>query len=314
MPSKSVKKKPFLKKALRFLIILLIVALIAYAAVYILSEKGIITPPRWLFQDRPEIPSSENAAEVHFIDVGQGDCSLIISDDGSTMLIDCGEEEYSADVLGYLDKLGITRLDCVLATHPHSDHIGGMADIISSEIEIGRFILPKIPDEFIPASYTYEKMLNALIDKGCEVTLAKSESFGLGSGTVEISVVDYNGENLNNYSPIVKFKFGERSFIFSGDAEAEIETAAVLAGLDLKADVYKVGHHGSTTSSNPLWVAAIDPLYCVIECGAGNSYGHPHSEVVELLHDYTDYILRTDVNGTVVLITDGKDIGFAVSE
>lgn len=262
----------------------------------------------------PEIAVPEGGAQVHFIDVGQGDCSLIISDDGSAMLIDCGEAEYSSDVLSYLRELGIKRLDYVLATHPHSDHMGGMADIISSDIEIGEFIMPLLPEDVIPTSRVYEKMLLALSDKDCKVSLAEDKTVDFGSGQLIFMTSDYFGSNLNNYSVTVKFCFKDTAFLFSGDAEEEIEKQLVLSGLDLSSDVYKVGHHGSNTSSSMLWLADVNPDYCVIECGSGNSYGHPDAEAVGRMRLFTDIILRTDINGSIVFVTDGENINYETSE
>ncbi len=262
------------------------------------------------FGEKPSSEIPKGSAQVHFIDVGQGDCELIIADDGSTMLIDCGEAEYSADVLRYLDGLGITRLDYLLITHPHSDHMGGMADIVSSNIEIGRIIMPRVADEYIPTTLVYERLLDAVAEKGYSIYSAKTENIAFGSGELQLIKADYSGGNLNNYSTVLRFTFGENAFIFSGDAESEIEKDILRAGYDLSANVYKAGHHGSSTSSCAEWVAAIDPDYCVIECGAGNIYGHPHRETLELLSDYCDAILRTDINGTVVFTTDGKDLTY----
>lgn len=293
---------------------LLIFAFAACALLLYLNSKGIINLPELpfnsVFRKCPEIVVPEGSAQVHYIDVGQGDCSLIISDDGSAMLIDCGEREYSGRVLGYLDSLGVRRLDYVLVSHPHSDHMGGMADIISSDIDIGTFIMPRVPDEYIPTSTVYEKMLEALEDKGCAVRALKTEDFSLGSGKIELIAPEYSGDNMNNYSAITRFTFGKNSFLFSGDAEQKIEKQILSAGYDVGADVYKAGHHGSSTSSCFDWVAAIDPDYCIIECGAGNSYGHPHEETIELLSLYTDKILRTDINGNIVFITDGESLSY----
>lgn len=284
----------------------IIAVILAVAVLLFLYDEGFFTK-----SGKTVIP--DGSAQVHFIDVGQGDCELIIADDGSTLLIDCGEAEYSASVLRYLDSLGITRLDYLFATHPHSDHMGGMADIVSSDFEIGTIIMPRVEDEYIPITSVYERLLDAIADKGYTIHAARTENIPLGSGELQFIKADYSGSNLNNYSAVVRFVFGESSFIFSGDAESEIEKQILSDGYDLKADVYKAGHHGSSTSSCAEWVAAIDPDYCVIECGAGNIYGHPHQETLELLYGYTDVILRTDVNGTVVFTTDGKEISYECS-
>lgn len=252
----------------------------------------------------------EKSAQVHFIDVGQGDCTLIVSDDGSTVLIDCGEREYSADVLNYLDNLGVTRLDYIIVTHPHSDHMGGMSDIIDSDIEVGTFIMPEIADEYTPTTSVYEYMLRSLTRKSCVVKYTEPESLILGGGELEIITVGYFGDNYNNYSPIVRFVYKNRAFLFTGDAETDIEEAVLAWGYDVSADVYKAGHHGSSTSSCAEWVRAVNPQCFVISCGVGNSYGHPHREIIELAKDYTDIILRTDLQGDIVFTTDGDNLEY----
>lgn len=306
MSRKNGNRGCYLKKLRR----LLILVFIASAVLLWLNARGVIELPELPFNKSEELSLPDGCAQVRFLDVGQGDCSLIISDDGETMLIDSGEAEYSSRVLRQLKRLGITRLDYVVATHPHSDHMGGMADIISSKIEIGCLVMPYIPEDYVPVTLAYERLLDAVADKGCEVADTDNKTVDFGSGRLEFTFPDYSGENLNNYSVIIRFVFGERAFLFSGDAEEEVETALLEDGVSLRADVYKVAHHGSSTSSSALWLAAIKPDYCVIQCGKGNSYGHPHGETITRLRDYTDIILRTDINGTVVFTTDGDNISY----
>lgn len=285
-----------------------IIAVLIIAALLFLYDNGFFSK-----KDEPVdigVIDDTKTAWVHYIDVGQGDCSLIVSDDGSAMLIDCGERVNSADVLSYLDNVGVKRLDYIIATHPHSDHIGGMSDIIDSDIEIGTFLMPMVADEFTPTTSTHERMIRSLSKSKCGVKILETDSFSLGGGTVEIITTGYSGDNYNNYSPIVRFGFGDRKFLFTGDAENTIEYEVLNAGYDISADVYKAGHHGSSTSSCPKFMAAIYPSCIVISCGAGNSYGHPHRETIALAKDYTDIILRTDVNGDIVFCTDGENLEY----
>ncbi len=275
-----------------------------------LHEAGYITIP-FLSTDSQMVKfEADGNAYVHFIDVGQGDCQLIISDDGSTMLIDGGEVEYGAVVVSYLNSIGIGHLDYIIGSHPHSDHIGGLIDVIASDITVDAVIMPQVADEYTPTTRTYEDLLLAIVDEGCSLYIAKTDEIPLGSGTVYNYMTDYSEDNMNNYSVATKFVFGNRSFLFTGDAESQIERELIRLGYDIDADVYKVAHHGSSTSSNREFLNAISPDYCVIEVGADNSYGHPHKEIVQRLKSYTDTILRTDLNGNIVFTTDGNTMTY----
>lgn len=290
-----------------------IITLIAVVIAIIIGmhEAGYITVP-FLSTDSQDVEfEADGNAYVHFIDVGQGDCQLIISDDGSTMLIDGGEVEYGAVVVNYLNSIGIDHLDYVIGSHPHSDHIGGLVDVISSSITVDAVIMPKVADEYTPTTRVYENLLLAIADEGCSLYVAKNEAITLGSGTVYNYITDYSGDNMNNYSIATKFVFGNTSFVFTGDAESKIEKELVSLGYDLDADVYKVAHHGSSTSSSSDFLNAVSPEYCVIEVGEDNSYGHPHTEIVQRLTSYTDVILRTDLNGNVVFTTDGNTLSYS---
>ncbi len=276
-----------------------------------MHEAGYITIPFLSTNNQKVEFEADGNAYVHFIDVGQGDCQLIISDDGSTMLIDAGEVEYGSVVVNYLNSIGIDHLDYVIGSHPHSDHIGGLIDVISSNITVDAVIMPKVADEHTPTTRTYENLLLAIADEGCGLYVAKNDEIPLGSGTVYNYMTDYDGDNMNNYSVATKFVFGNSSFLFIGDAESEIERKLILAGYDLDVDVYKVAHHGSSTSSNRDFVNVVSPDYCVIGVGEGNSYGHPHTEIIQLLKSYTDTILRTDLNGNIVFTTDGNTLSYS---
>ncbi len=249
--------------------------------------------------------ASDVCSYVHFIDVGQGDCELIVADDGSAMLIDGGEKEYGSTVLEYIRDLGISKLDYIVTSHPHSDHIGGLAKVISSEIEVGKVIMPYIPDEFVPATKSYERLLTAIDDKSVEAEYSKNQSLAFGGGTITIIQTEYSGDNYNNYSTLVKYEYKGSTFLFTGDLEATQEMQLVNAGTDIYADVLKVGHHGSATSSCQKFLEAVSPTYCVIECD-GQSYNHPNPDVVSRLKKNCETILRTDKNGSIVFTcTDG---------
>lgn len=253
--------------------------------------------------------------EIHFIDVGQGDCSLI-KWEGAAMLIDCGEKEQSEAVLKYLKKQGVKKLDYIIATHPHSDHIGGMGEIIS-EMEAGKVIAPRMSAEMTPTTKTYERFLQALKDKSLKLTAAKpGTEYRLGEAgedgksppkfEVLAPVEDY--DDLNNYSVVIRLTYGSTSYLFTGDAEKEAELDILQSGRDVDSDVLKMGHHGSSTSSCEEFYEAVSPEICVIQCGEGNSYGHPHKETMETAEASGAKIYRNDTDGTVIVYSDGDEI------
>lgn len=244
---------------------------------------------------------------VHYMDVGQGDGIFITSGDVN-MLIDCGEKSESAKVIKYLNDCGVERLDYVIGTHPHSDHMGGMSEIIKA-FDIGEVIIPKLHSSDTPNTVYYEKFLDAVAEKNIRLVtaeLGRNINIGSAVGTI-IAPHSPDYGNLNNYSVGIFLKHGENSFIFTGDAEKQAEKEMIDAGVMLDADVYKVGHHGSDTSSSPEFLAAVSPEYAVISCGTGNSYGHPKDITLENLSKYTDKIYRTDLSGTIIFESDGSN-------
>ena len=245
---------------------------------------------------------------VHFIDVGQGD-SVLISYDGGNMLIDCGESEKTDSVVHYLREQGINRLDYVIATHPHSDHMGGMYKIIN-EFRIGEVIIPHLDDSDIPTARFFEKFLDACEDRECVLTEAEiGRRIQLGEASLElIAPVSGEYENLNNYSVGTVINHGRNSFILTGDAETLAEAEMLESGRVNRTTVYKAGHHGSSTSSSKKFIDAIAPDYAVISCGEGNSYGHPSDTVIRRISGYTDKIYRTDLCGSVVFVSDGSEL------
>ncbi|MCH5193774.1 MAG: MBL fold metallo-hydrolase [Oscillospiraceae bacterium] len=251
--------------------------------------------------------------EIHFIDVGQGDCSLIMWEDNA-MLIDCGERENSDSVLKYIKKQGVERLDYIIATHPHSDHIGGMGDIISA-MDVDKVIAPRVSSELTPTTKTYERFIQALRDKGQKLTAAKPGTVYTfktegekkpPSFEVLAPVDDY--DDLNNYSVVIRLDYGNTSYLFTGDAESKAEKGILKSGADVDADVMKMGHHGSSTSSSEEYLEAVSPDICIIQCGVGNSYGHPHAETVEKIEEMGAKWYSNDRNGNIIVYSDGESI------
>lgn len=250
------------------------------------------------------LPQKEGTLAVHFIDVGQGD-SILAESGGHYMLIDAGENDQGDKVVTYLQSQGIDALDYVIGTHPHSDHIGGLDDVINN-FHIGEIILPAAEH----TTKTFEEVLDAIEAQGLKITLPNvGDTYSLGGASFEIIAPnkDY-GDDLNNWSVGLKLTYGQNSFVMCGDAEAEAEEDICANGIDITADVLKLGHHGSSTSSCEDFLDRVDPEYAVVSCGLGNSYGHPHEETMEQMAGRGITVFRTDEQGTIVAVSDGAKI------
>ncbi|MFT4106695.1 MAG: MBL fold metallo-hydrolase [Lacrimispora sp.] len=248
--------------------------------------------------------------KVHFIDVGQGD-STLIEQNGHFMLIDAGEKDQGETVVSYLEKQGVKKLDYVIGTHPHSDHIGGLSEVLKA-FEVGRVIMPAKEHTI----RIYENLLDEIARQNLKITLPKvGNTYELGASSFQIiaPVRDY-GDNLNNWSVGIRLTYGETGFVFCGDAEKEAEGDIIGSGLDLKADVLKISHHGSSTSSSSRFMDMVDPDYGVISCGKNNDYGHPHKEIRSMLKKRSIKSFRTDELGTIIAVSDGKTVTFPGQE
>lgn len=255
-----------------------------------------------------DIPEIENPCEVHFIDVLQGDSALIVSD-GKTVLIDSGEREESARVVSYLNALGIKKIDFLVLSHLHSDHIGGMARIIEN-FEVGKIITRKVQDELVPTSKSYTDFLLAVSEKGMRLSNAKlGDAYDLGKGRMTVIGPAGEFDNLNDTSIAIKFTYGGESFLFTGDMEGSAEKALMNTKADLSSTVLKVGHHGSNTSTTKKFYQAVNPKYCVISVGADNSYHHPHQKTLDTIKENGATVYRTDINGNIVFgITENDEL------
>lgn len=242
---------------------------------------------------------------VHYIDVGQGDCIFAELPGGKSMLIDAGTNESVATVCDYISATGEDTLDYVIATHPHSDHIGGMDGVID-EFDIGVFYMPDVQNN----TRTFESMLDSLEASDAKVVKAEAGVVVYEEDNLKIQLIapteDYY-DGFNDYSAVVKLTYGETDFLFMGDAEKYSESKIKA---DVSADVLKVGHHGSNSSSGEKFLKKVNPGYAVISCGQGNDYGHPHKEVTERLNKRNIKIFRTDMLGTVVIGSDGEKIEY----
>ena len=239
--------------------------------------------------------------EVDFIDVGQAD-SILVSNKDETMLIDAGNNKNGNDVVKFIKEKGIAKINYLVGTHPHADHIGGLDDVINSDLEIENVYMPKIQTN----TKTFEDVLDSLKNKNLKVTAPKKgDTFKIGEANCEVmtdSILDK--ENLNLSSIVIRLEFGENSFLFMGDAETENEKTINWP----KTNVLKVGHHGSNTSSSQNFLNQVKPEYAIIMAGKDNSYGLPKQKILDRLNKIGAKIFRTDELGTITVISDGKTI------
>lgn len=250
--------------------------------------------------------ASADKMYVSFIDVGQGNCTLLRCG-GKAILVDSGEVGAAQTVINYIKNLGIDELNCVLVTHPHTDHMGAMTKILY-EFKIDDLIMPEIPEEIIPTNKTYEKFLTAVSDNAGNVIAAKpGETYSYGEMTLEIFAPLSDYDNLNDMSAVSRISYGDTSVMFTGDATTTVEKDLLKKNINYSATVLNVGHHGSKTSSSEAWLRAVNPKYAVICCGVNNDYGHPHSVITKRLEEFGIKYFETDLLGTIVFESDSKN-------
>lgn len=243
--------------------------------------------------------------QVHFLDVGQGDCTLIQTKDHA-MLIDAGNNDKGTYVQNYLKKQGIEKLDYVIGTHPDADHIGGL-DVVLTKFDCETVIMPERENN----TKTYRDVVQVMKQKRLKRTVPKAgQEYILGDArfTITSPVKEDYGDNNNDYSVGILLQYGDTRFLFTGDAEEESEKDMEEGGGELSADVYKAAHHGSRSASTEAFMNAVNPQYAVISCGEGNSYGHPHSEVLNRFRQMGIQVFRTDEQGTIIAETDGSSV------
>ena len=253
-------------------------------------------------RDTADMPGEESSFSVHFIDVGQADAALVECD-GHFMLVDGGNRGDSDVIYTVLKKAGADKLDMVVASHAHEDHIGGLPGAFS--YATAELSLCPVTDYDSDIFRTFKEYAE---EKGGGLTVPEAgDKYALGSAEVEILGLNA-GEDTNNTSIVLMIRYGETSFLFTGDAEREAEQALLDSGAELKADVLKVGHHGSDTSTSYPFLREVMPEYAVISVGEGNSYEHPEEGPLSRLRDAGCKILRSDLNGDIIISSDGKKL------
>lgn len=249
--------------------------------------------------------SVSDELRVQIIDVGQGD-SILVECGGKSLLIDAGDNGSEQKIINVLRSRGVQKLNYIIATHPHADHIGAMPEVIN-EFGAELLIMPKIPDNLIPTSATFSALLDAM-EKNCDKNVYSSvgKVYQLGGASFEIlGPISQNSEDLNENSVVIRLDYGENSFLLTGDASGYEENEILNSGADISCDVLKVGHHGSSTSSSAKFLKKVMPGISVISCGANNRYGHPNANTVKRLRKVCDNIYRTDIDGDIVFVSDG---------
>lgn len=243
--------------------------------------------------------------EAHFIDVGQADCSLIICDDES-LLIDGGNVGDGSLIVSYLIDMEIEELDYLICTHAHEDHVGGLSKVLDTFTVTEEIFAPETGTD----SNCYGNFVASVENQNKTLTAPEvGYTFSLGESTVEfIGPVTEDYSDINNTSLITKITYGENTFLFTGDMERESEADILEAGIDVSADVLKVGHHGSENSTSYPFLRAVMPEIAIISVGKGNSYGHPTEEALSRLRDADVTVYRTDMQGNIIVKSDKKNI------
>jgi len=297
-----------------------IFAILIIIAVFFLDQQGIIDFQSMLHTAAANfttVPEDGEKLEVWYFDVGQGDSELlrIPKSDGSYhhLLIDSGESGYTNDLIAFLEEMGVKALDTVVVTHPHSDHMGGMASILR-HFTVGALYMPDTAEEDTPTTRAYEDLLDAVEEGGIPLhRLEEGASLSLPDTVAARIFSPEAGKaygDLNNYSGVIRISYQNTSFLFTGDAEALAEKDILDKGYQPKTDVLHLGHHGSASSSTEAFLQAVSPASAVISCGQDNKYGHPHQEVLDRLNALGSMVYRTDRDGTIVAYSDGKTISF----
>ena len=296
-PSRNVKNKAV---KLFTAAILVIAAAFGILHDYIAKETG----------SKQLLAATDGYFTAHYIDVGQGSAALLASPDDSFMLIDTGTTESSAYLVKYLKDAGVDTLDYLIITHPHEDHYGGAESVIKNFPVENFLILSDFTD-----TYPYDRFIYMLENNsfGADTNIepvVRDDTFTFANDCVFriISPEEADFDDFNESSLALKLIYGNTAFLFTGDSEKATENAMIANGYDLRADVFLAGHHGSATSNTLAFVQAVSPEYAVISCGKDNSYGHPHEDTLKNFESCGAEVLRTDISGSIIIVSDGNSV------
>lgn len=256
-------------------------------------------------------PQLTGILTVSYLNVGQADSEFIEFPDGRTMLIDAGNRGDGSNIAQYIKSKGYSKIDYLIATHPHADHIGGMAYIVNN-LNIVSVYMPKITS----TTETYKELITAINSKGLSIAPAKAGVSIINTADLKVYMIAANSEKydeLNDYSVVLKIIYKNNSFLFTGDAQTLSENEMISKGVDLKSDVLKVAHHGSDTSTGNAFLKAVAPKYSIISVGAGNDYGHPKQLTLNNLNAAGTTVYRTDKDGTVIISSDGTNLSVSTN-
>lgn len=264
--------------------------------------------------DGNAVQNVEGEAKIWYLDVGQADSMLLQLPNGNEweyVLIDAGTGQTEEALVSWLQEQGVTDITAVIATHPHEDHIGGM-DTVLEAIPVESLYMPEVKESLTPTTRCYEQMLDAAEAQQVQAVKGQSGVTVYEEDGVKLELVgpepQKEYDDLNEYSLVAKLTVGGKSFLFTGDSSEQAEADMIEAGEDLKADVLKIGHHGSSTATTKAFLQAVNPQVAVISCGKDNSYGHPHEETMQRLQEKAMTIYRTDEDGTILATCDGTSI------